>query len=589
LPLLQRLKARKHVDQIALTQVAASKIDLPRNEFLTGSAEEIIRRYWQDCDYLIFVGAIGAVVRLIAPFLENKSVDPAVLVIDANSLNIIPLIGGHQSGGDQLALALAEDIGAKTVFTSDSKSFDRIPLDSFGFAWGWDRSGLLENWKNLMISYSNGEFVRFNQSLGSTLWQNTSYEFKNLSAENSNDCCSLSIGITKDSDCCWHPHNLWIGIGCERNSSKKLINRAIDEVFLSAGLAKESIAGISSIDLKSDEEGLIELLDDNSWSAKFYSAESLSRISVPNPSLKVNQEIGTPSVSEASALLAAGEGGQLLVQKNIFSAKDNELGAVTISIAKSLKSFAPLRGELHLIGSGPGEISYLTNDARFALSRCVVWIGYKPYLDYLEPLRRTDQVRIDSRLTQEKVRCKEALDLANEGIKVALISSGDTGIYGLAGLALELLLQQSKDQRPSFQVHPGISAVQMAAAKSGAPLVNDFCVISLSDLLTPWEKIEQRLMAAAESDFVVGIYNPRSLGRDWQLKQAIEIFLAKRLGSTPVLFARQLGRVEEEIKTYRLDSFPCERVDMLTVLLIGNSKSLLKDGFFVTARGYSLN
>tara|TARA_Y100001968_G_C19328974_1_gene703286 strand:- start:685 stop:1239 length:555 start_codon:yes stop_codon:yes gene_type:complete len=182
----------------------------------------------------------------------------------------------------------------------------------------------------------------------------------------------------------------------------------------------------------------------------------------------------------------------------------------------------------------------------------------------------------------------QALELAKQGIKVAIVSSGESGIYGMAGLALELLLKQEKNDRPKFEVHPGISAFQMASAKLGAPLMNDFCAISLSDLLTPWEKIEERLNFAAAGDFVVAIYNPRSKERNWQLQRAIEIFLEKRLASTPIALARQLGRKDEHTEIFKLDSFPVQKVDMLSVLVIGNSKSLVKDGFFVTPRGYLL-
>ncbi len=589
---MRRLKARNHVDEVALTIFASSKIDSQEKELLIGSAQEIIRRFWPESESIIFIGAIGAVVRLIAPLLGSKDIDPAVLVIDAKASNIVPLIGGHESGADQLAIELSEDLGSKVVFTSDSKSYQRIPLDSFGFAWGWDRSGKIEDWKKLMISQSNEAFVQINQFSGSTLWKKTSFALQNLSKKKTNEVfndSALTIGIKKNSACCWHPPNLWVGIGCERNTSKDCIDRAINHAFLKAGLAKEAIAGISSIDLKADEPGLISLLDQNSWLIRLYSSEILARVSVPNPSDVVKAEVGTYSVAEASALLAAGDGGQIIVEKSIYFSRDNEFGAVTISVAQSLKSYAPLKGELHLVGSGPGDIAFLTNDARHALSRCVAWIGYKPYLDHLENLRRGDQVRIDSQLTEEKDRCKEALELANQGVKVALISSGDSGIYGMAGLALELLLQQSKNQRPSFEVHPGISAVQIAAAKSGAPLINDFCIISLSDLLTPWDKIEERLKSAAAGDFVVGIYNPRSKARNWQLQRAIEIFLEKRTAHTPILVAHQLGRLKEETRMYRLDSLPLEKVDMLTVLIIGNSQSLMTDGFFVTPRGYSID
>ena len=204
----------------------------------------------------------------------------------------------------------------------------------------------------------------------------------------------------------------------------------------------------------------------------------------------------------------------------------------------------------------------------------------------LNPLRRKDHVRVEGALTKEWERCSQALALAKQGAKVALISSGDSGIYGMAGLALELWLQEPANARPSFTVHPGISALQLAAAKAGAPLMHDFCTVSLSDRLTPWPVIERRLEAAGSGDFVIALYNPRSKGRDWQLARAQQILLKTRSEQTPVVLARQLGRTEEEIRLTTLDTLEPASVDMLTVVLIGNSSSYAQDGRMVTPRGY---
>ena len=296
--------------------------------------------------------------------------------------------------------------------------------------------------------------------------------------------------------------------------------------------------------------------------------------------------MGTPSVAEAAAILRGGDGGKLIQKKQIYYSNDDEFGAVTISLVEVEKPFAPHKGELHLIGSGPGDLEMLTADSRSALNRCAAWVGYTPYLNYLDSIRRQDQVRIDSKLTFEKERCHQALDLAKEGARVALVSSGDSGIYGMAGLALELWLNESVDSRPLFQVHPGISSFQMAAAKLGAPLMNDFCTISLSDLLTPWNKIEQRIVSAAKGDFVIAIFNPKSIKRDWQLKKTVDLLLEFRTPITPVAVARQLGRPDESIEIGTLETFSFEKVDMLTILIIGNSQSAIRDNRFLTPRGY---
>ena len=169
---------------------------------------------------------------------------------------------------------------------------------------------------------------------------------------------------------------------------------------------------------------------------------------------------------------------------------------------------------------------------------------------------------------------------------MALISSGESGFYGMAGLILELIQKIKKEYRPLFKVHPGISSMQMAAALGGAPLTNDFCSISLSDKLTPWELIEKKIKAALLGDFVIVIFNPKSLERKWQLEKTIELCLKSRPGETPVLIARQVGRENQSKKFFTLKNIPYEKIDMLTIIIIGNSKTTLVDDIFLTPRGY---
>jgi len=392
-------------------------------------------------------------------------------------------------------------------------------------------------------------------------------------------------------------------MGCERGSSESLLERLVEETLAEAGLAAAAVAGLASVGIKGDEAALLALAERRGWPLRLFSAAELASVPVPNPSQVVARELGTGSVAEASALLAAqaasavaslhpaGEpgtipGARLLVEKRIGRAGPGEQGAATLAIALAGRPWAPQRGELHLVGSGPGRPDLLSGDARQALARCAVWVGYGPYLDLLEPLRRPDQLRRDGRLTAERDRCLEALDLAGQGVRVALVSSGDSGIYGMAGLALELWLARQPIDRPAFSVHPGISALQLAAARAGAPLMHDFCTISLSDRLTPWEVIERRLRAAAAGDFVVALYNPRSLGRDWQLERARTLLLEGRPAGTPVAVARQLGRRDESVRLFNLGTLPVEEVDMLTLVLIGNSTTRMADGRMVTPRGY---
>ena len=586
-PLLQRLQQIERIQTIALTPGAATTLQDVPADLQIAPASQLLSEHWTHGGNLLVIGAIGAVTRLVAPLAQDKHSDPAVVVIDARGEHVVPLLGGHAAGAEQLAHDLAAALGGRAVLTGDASTQGRLALDAFGEAWGWKRGGEASAWHQLMQSQAMEQPLSLAQQSGTTLWSTSAGSQQLQHLDQSDPSAALSIGASTDAAACrWHPATLWIGIGCERNTSVGLVERAVASALARASLAPEAVAGISSIDAKADEPALLRLCEQRGWPLRLHNASSLAKVAVPTPSEVVKAEMGTASVAEAAALLAAGDGAPLRQPKQIFHAKPGEQGAVTVAIAEASQAFAPQRGELHLIGSGPGALELLTPDARQALSRCVTWVGYGLYLDLLEPLRRHDQVRVDGQLTRERDRCQQALELARAGTRVALVSSGDSGIYGMAGLALELWMDLPESDRPLFQVHPGLSALQLAAAKAGAPLMHDFCTISLSDRLTPWEVIERRLQAAAAGDFVVALYNPRSQGRDWQLQRAIEILLTDRPATTPVVMARQLGRREESVRLLELASLRPEDVDMLTVLVIGNSSSRVTGGRMVTPRGY---
>ena len=574
------------------------------------SASDLLASQWGSAQGFVVVGACGLVTRLIAPLLQGKNHDPAVVVVDPHGAFAIPLLGGHAAGAEALSQRVAALLGGQAVPTGSSGSQGRLALDVFGKSWGWRRSSN-GDWTALMqeaaaTQTARGQGllpettpIRINQTNGSVLWRSldaaaasglvTSLEGQSTdltSGADPTNGADLTIGITRGAGCRWHPPSLWLGLGCERGTSQELIARLVDQELDRLGLAPEAIAGMASIDRKADEHAFLSLAQERGWAQQWLPAATLNAIAVPNPSDAVAAEMGTASVAEASALVAAGPGARLLLHKTIARAQGDEQGAATLAMATCAEQWAPQAGQLHLVGSGPGRLDLLTPDARRALAEATVWVGYGLYLDLLEPLRRPDQLRCDGRLTEERARCAQALGLANQGLTVALVSSGDSGIYAMAGLALELWLSQRPGQRPSFEVHPGISALQLAAAKAGAPLMHDFCTISLSDRLTPWDVIEKRLQAAAAGDFVVALYNPRSKGRDWQLARAQALLLAGRPGTTPVALARQLGRPEEQVSLHTLGDLPIEQVDMLTLVLVGNSTSRTQDGRMVTPRGY---
>lgn len=235
-------------------------------------------------------------------------------------------------------------------------------------------------------------------------------------------------------------------------------------------------------------------------------------------------------------------------------------------------------------GIGPGSAADITPAVIKAIGDSDVIIGYKYYFQFIKPYLRDDAVCIDTGMKREKDRAQQAFEQAGQGKSVCIISSGDAGIYGMAPLIYEM--KRENNSSVEVEVIPGISAFQKAASLLGAPIGHDLCIISLSDLMTPWERIEKRIFAAATADFVTAVYNPKSEGRYWQLYRLKEIFMKERSGETPVGYVRQAGREDEKVTVTTLADFNPEDVDMFTVVLIGNSQSKIWNSRIITPRGY---
>lgn len=241
-------------------------------------------------------------------------------------------------------------------------------------------------------------------------------------------------------------------------------------------------------------------------------------------------------------------------------------------------------GKIIVAGIGPGSKEDITPAVLEAVRGADAIVGYKYYFQFVEPYVKDGCECIDTGMKKERERAEQAFLLAEEGKTVVVISSGDAGIYGMTPLIYEMQRERSSDV--IVESLPGISAFQKAASLLGAPVGHDFCVISLSDLMTPWEVIERRIKAAATGDFVTAVYNPKSNGRYWQLYRLQEIFLQERAANTPVGYVRQAGRDEQEMTVTTLSEFDPEAVDMFTVILIGNSQSYQWNGKMITPRGY---
>ena len=240
---------------------------------------------------------------------------------------------------------------------------------------------------------------------------------------------------------------------------------------------------------------------------------------------------------------------------------------------------------IYVIGIGPGCRDLMTQEAISAMEDAEVIFGYKTYIKLVEDFIKDKEV-VQNGMRKEVDRCQDAIDIAKTGKKVAVISSGDAGIYGMAGLILELITKQELDI--PVKVVPGVTASIGAAAVLGAPIMHDFCHISLSDLLTPWEVIEKRLRLAAEADFVICLYNPRSKGRSEHLANAFKIMGEFKDGSTPVGIVKDVGREDQEKFICTFDTMDFERVDMTTMVIIGNKSTYIHDDLMITPRGYTV-
>ncbi|WP_330203949.1 precorrin-3B C(17)-methyltransferase [Cyanobacterium sp. Dongsha4] len=567
--------------------------------FYDSSLREHLVNIWSNSKCIVFCLTLGAVTRLIAPLLTNKKTDPAIIVIDPAFEYVICLTGEHQHQGDKLTELLAELLSAKAIITSASSNLNLPAIDSFGYTFGWEKGE--GDWTKVSANITHNKPTLIKQESGLNWWyQNLpiNHPFTFTKTEKKAQAM-VYIGVNKAPKVdipvvSWHPRGLWVGIGCERDTSPILIENAVNSILAQYNLARNAIASLATINLKADEVGILELAQKWQLPLKTFTSEELNLVDVPNPSSIVEHEVGTKSVAEASALKAASMSNlpennslpSLIAPKQIFK-QEGLKGAVTVAIALSNLEYNPRQGKLYLIGTGPGAIEYLTTAAKTALRDAEIIIGYGLYIDLIKPLLHPSQIIETSNITQEKQRAERAISLSQWGLKVAVISSGDCGIYGMAGLVLEILANQNWDGKQTpVQVFSGITAMQSVAAKIGSPLMHDFCAISLSDLLTPWDVIEKRLHAAATGDFITAIYNPRSQTRQQQIITAQNIFLQYRSGNTPVAIARSVTREDESIILTTLEEMLNHPIDMLTTVLIGNSSTKRYHDLLITPRGY---
>ncbi len=540
-----------------------------------GKPSEALRSAWADCDGIVIFLATGAAVRLAAPLLADKRRDPGIVCVDDAARYAVALAGGHAGGANELTARVGEALGAEPIITTASESLGLPALDSLGEDLGFkvEEGSDLAGVGAVLVSGDTVRLVSESRWPTGPLPDNVVTKIEGASEENGCEGATARIVISdgladEPGPGCvvYRPPSLVVGVGCSRGASREEILGLVRSTLRGAGLSEKSVAALASADVKADEPGLLKAASSLDVPVRFRSAEELSAFEVPNPSSVVEGAVGTPSVAEASVLAA---GAELLVEKE-------KSRAATVAVGR-----LPVRGKLRLVSLGPGSDALIPPMAREALARSEIVVGLEQYVERVRHLLRPGTSIFTLPLGDEIARCEKALEEAREGGSAALVSSGDVGIYAMASPALELA-----GADVDVEVIPGITAAQAAASLLGSPLGHDHCSISLSDLLTPWEIIEKRVGAAAMGDFVVSLYNPRSKGRDWQLGEVRSLLLEHRPPETPVGIVKNAYREDAEVTVTTLSALRPEDVDMLTVVVVGNSRTKLVAGRVVTPRGY---
>ena len=481
-----------------------------------------VAEHFHDYQGHVFIMSLGIVYRVISELITTKYKDPAVVVVDDARRFAISALSGHEGGANRLSGQVAGILGCEPVITTASETNRSIVL----------------------------------------------------------------------------------GVGCRRGVSAHDVRSAVECALDSVGRQVSDVRLVASVDIKRNEDGLHKAFDQLQIPLVFVDSNRIrSFCGSLSESPAARQHLNLPGVSEPCALLSSRHG-HLISPRTSY-------GPVTVAISQ--ESLEPLESEercqtstmistnkaslespqnhdlsfgpLIVVGTGPGDDGNLTFHAAQALSDAEVIAGYPPYLDQVAS-RIDGKPRITTGMRQEVDRCQKALEAAREGKSVALVSGGDAGVYGLAGLMLELM---EEHEQPLLRVIPGVTSATACAALLGAPLTHDFVVISLSNLLTDSELIERRLMLAAQGDFVTVLYNPQSHRRKQLFQRAGEIFLEHRSKETPVGLVQNGWREEEHVSIIKLEELTSQDwVDMRTTVVIGNSCTRTRGGRMITPRGYQV-
>lgn len=516
---------------------------------------------WETKRALIFVCAVPIAVRLLSSLPQSKSSDPAVVCVDDSYRHAVALLGGHH-GANRLTKLISEATGAVAVVTTSS---DTNHLPALDLLPGFRAKGDLAK---VQSHLNEGGRVELTPEIDWPVPLPLSYgdsHCKVLVTDRTVDLSALN-----DPTVTLTPLSLVLGLGCSSDCPSEELAELISKTLRDADLDPDAIEKVATVDIRNGHPAIRAL----PYPVTSFSAKALAHVEVPNPSTVVESAVGTPSVSEAAALLGAGAGATLVVSKQ-------KSQRATVAIARR-KGPA---GKLHVVGLGPGSIVHRTRRAEATIIKAEVVVGFEAYVAQCADLLTSSQVVLPYPIGEEVTRVDRAIKETLSGRTVALVCSGDPGVYAMA----TLVFQRAEELRCSdldIEIVPGVTAALAGSAIAGAVLGHDHAYLSLSDLLTPWNTIRQRLVALASTDMAVVLYNPRSRRRTTQLQEAIEIFLGQRGSETKVVVASRIARKGEAVIITTLSEFDPSIVDMETLVFIGSSSTREVDGRLYTPRGY---
>ncbi|MGJ8611981.1 MAG: cobalamin biosynthesis protein, partial [Octadecabacter sp.] len=506
---------------------------------------------------IIGVCASGILIRGVASLLNDKTTEPPVVSVSDDGKVVVPLLGGHR-GANRLARDIADALGGTAAVTTAGDVALGVSLDEPPAGY---RVSMPENAKDVMAGLLNGSDYTLT---GMFDWLKPLTNAPNVTSEpfpriNSLNHPSVTLAPSDGGDgLSFHRQDTVLGLGCARNADVEEVWNLVLKTLNRKRIGRNSIACVASLDLKADEVAMNVVAQRLGVPFRVFTAAELEAEAarLETPSDVVFAEVGCHGVSEGAALAAAGPDAWLIAPKQ-------KTANATCALAMAADPITTLngrpRGRLSVVGIGPGQAAWRTPEVSRLVADAEELVGYGLYIDLLGPLA-AGKIRSDFPLGGEEARCRYALEQAAKGKNVALVCSGDAGIYAMGALVFELLDRAPEDEgvsdaarRVEVVCSPGVSALQGAAARAGAPLGHDFCTISLSDLLTPRDDIIRRLNAAAQGDFVIAFYNPVSKTRRTLLAEARDILLQHRPADTPVMLASNLGRPTELVRYRRLD------------------------------------